>query len=180
MAPSAITQMQRSSESRRPEKVSIESGRRDLNPRQPRWQRGALPLSYSRVSVQDPRMHPTLEVGVETASPVRNLNQYRVVSREFKASLANPASHSPSDTQTFCAFYLRRTVPQDSLKSDGPPRSHSSRRQKSQPHGLSTMNYVLQVVRGRSRRHDPQADRQRHQPRTPRRLCHPHQSRAHR
>ena len=24
------------------------SGRRDLNPRQPRWQRGALPLSYSR------------------------------------------------------------------------------------------------------------------------------------
>ena len=25
------------------------SGRRDLNPRQPRWQRGALPLSYSRL-----------------------------------------------------------------------------------------------------------------------------------
>ena len=27
----------------------IWSGRRDLNPRQPRWQRGALPLSYSRL-----------------------------------------------------------------------------------------------------------------------------------
>ena len=28
---------------------SNQSGKRDLNPRLPRWQRGALPLSYSRV-----------------------------------------------------------------------------------------------------------------------------------
>jgi hypothetical protein len=27
----------------------VQSGRRDLNPRHPRWQRGALPLSYSRI-----------------------------------------------------------------------------------------------------------------------------------
>ena len=31
--------------------LSLWSGRRDSNPRQPRWQRGALPLSYSRIIV---------------------------------------------------------------------------------------------------------------------------------
>ena len=35
--------------------VLTESGRRDSNPRHPRWQRGALPLSYSRDEVCDRR-----------------------------------------------------------------------------------------------------------------------------
>ena len=34
------------------------SGRRDLNPRHPRWQRGALPLSYSRMSQPNQEMRP--------------------------------------------------------------------------------------------------------------------------
>ena len=49
MAWAAITHPTRSSVSRQPGWHRIQkSGRWDLNPRQPRWQRGALPLSYSR------------------------------------------------------------------------------------------------------------------------------------
>ena len=55
---SATTQPTRSSESRQPEMASIQSGRRDLNPRQPRWQRGALPLSYSRIIRQGLMLRP--------------------------------------------------------------------------------------------------------------------------
>ena len=48
MARSAITQY-RALERKPPLPDGIyKRGRRDLNPRQPRWQRGALPLSYSR------------------------------------------------------------------------------------------------------------------------------------
>ncbi len=32
------------------------SGRRDLNPRHPRWQRGTLPLSYSRERSEQSRL----------------------------------------------------------------------------------------------------------------------------
>ena len=34
------------------------SGRWDLNPRQPAWKAGTLPLSYARPSLVQPRVHP--------------------------------------------------------------------------------------------------------------------------
>ena len=45
------------------------SGRRDLNPRHPRWQRGALPLSYSRIVRQDLMLRPATRRIVPAAGP---------------------------------------------------------------------------------------------------------------
>ena len=75
----------RSSESRQPRMASIKSGRRDLNPRHPRWQRGALPLSYSRMSQQNQEMRPTPSEACQRPSSVRNQNQYSAATRELQA-----------------------------------------------------------------------------------------------
>ena len=92
----------RSSESRQPRMASIKSGRRDLNPRHPRWQRGALPLSYSRMSQRNQEMRPT-HSNAASAVRVRNQNQYSAVNRDCKPSPEN----ADAGPESISAFHLR-------------------------------------------------------------------------
>src|SRR3954449_2967280 len=61
---------------------SSESGRWDLNPRQPRWQRGALPLSYTR----------RVPVGGDWAAPLLPSTNYRWATFDFKGNKNAPAA----------------------------------------------------------------------------------------
>ena len=115
-----------------------------MNPRHPRWQRGALPLSYSRMSQRNQEIRTA--TGKSTSSrPVQNQNQYSAVIRDCKPS-SEKASSQPDSRPGFPFAYR---LADDNLQED-----RSFRRQHCEPtcnrSGQSTMNYVLQVVRGRS------------------------------
>src|SRR5262249_10525558 len=92
---SATTQPARSSESRQPEMASIQSGRRDLNPRHPRWQRGALPLSYSRIIRRGLmfRLRPADRTG--SRSETKADLKYSAATPDCKPSSRNPLARCP-------------------------------------------------------------------------------------
>ena len=161
---SATTQPERSSESRQPEMASIQSGRRDLNPRHPRWQRGALPLSYSRISRLRQMFRPTdpgsfpLDLRIIGAEI-----QYRATTPDCKSSSRNPptpGARRPGrsggaggpDREERGAFGSALTLCVAAARTIIWKLAHLSivdQDPSALYRDLATMNYVLQIVRGR-------------------------------
>ena len=170
---SATTQPTRSSESRQPEMASIQSGRRDLNPRHPRWQRGALPLSYSRIIRQGlmlrPARPPIAPAAGRFQGPISSIAQRPRIASRLRENPATDHLHGPPRPDDGAGpgagdlGKLHRTansgrsVPISHLRpgpgDDNLMLAHLRENTK-YPSAFdrddATMNYVLQVVRGGS------------------------------
>ena len=80
------------------------SGRWDLNPRQPAWKAGTLPLSYARLirNSLDSRSHPreTLEAFIRTHSTEQEARRPTQARHWWAGKDSNLGRHKPADLQS--------------------------------------------------------------------------------
>ena len=172
MAWSAITHRSARAKAADPGWYRLKSGRRDLNPRHPRWQRGALPLSYSRMPQQDHEIAPDPIRACSGPSSIRNQNQYSAATRDFKPSFAKRQDRRSEPSPLSICVPPRERI---ALVTMAFHRSLIISSAESK-HQRAIYDELCTSGRARPKHlHNPQVERRCHQPRTPRRLCHPDQ-----